>query len=319
MKGVHGVRALVTGAAGFIGSHLSEKLLESGATIRAIDAFTPFYDPTIKRRNAAPLLEHDRFELTTGELSALDLERALDGVDVVYHLAGQPGVGVSWGQGFDEYLNANVLATQRLLEAARKHEGVRLVVASSSSVYGDADRYPTREDAAPRPTSPYGITKLAVEHLCRAYAEAFGVRSIMLRYFSIFGPRQRPDMAFSRFIAAASEGRPLPVAGDGRQSRDFTYVGDAAAATIAAGERGLDGRVYNVAGGCHASVLDAIAVLEEVLGRRIEREHRPAPPGDMKRTGADVELARAELAWAPEVGLREGLKRQVQASFVGVT
>ena len=316
---MQGVRALVTGAAGFIGSHLSERLLESGATVRAIDAFTPFYDPDVKRRNVATLADHDRFELIADELTSLDLERALEGVDVVYHLAGQPGVGVSWGRGFDAYLDANILATQRLLEAARAHEGIRIVVASSSSIYGDADRYPTREDALPRPTSPYGITKLAVEHLCRAYATAFGVDSILLRYFSIFGPRQRPDMAFSRFIAFAIEGRPLTVAGDGTQSRDFTYVGDAVSATIAAGERGVAGRAYNVAGGCHASVLDAITVLEGVLGRPVAREHMEPPPGDMKRTGADIELARSELGYAPEVGLQEGLERQVQASLVGVT
>jgi UDP-glucuronate 4-epimerase len=306
------VRAVVTGAAGFIGSFLTEALLERGDEVVGVDCFSTYYGADRKRGNLTAASELDRFTLVEGDLNELDAADLLDGADVVFHLAGQPGVRASWGEEFDIYLRENVLTTQRLLEAARAQPVARFVVASSSSVYGQAERFPTREADTPRPVSPYGVTKLAAEHLCHLYHTAFDVPVVPLRYFTVFGPRQRPDMAFSRFIAAALEDRPLMIIGDGRQTRDFTYVADAVAATIAAGDVGMPGKIYNVAGGCQASVLEVVETLERLLGRALTREHLPPVPGDPRRTGADVSAARADLAYAPSTGLETGLSRQVE-------
>ncbi len=245
---------VVTGAAGFIGSHLAETLLARGHEVRAVDCLTPYYDPRLKEENAARL-DLERVDLAEDELD-------LDGADAVLHLAGQPGVR-SFGTVFADYLRDNVLATQRVLEAAAA-AGVRVVLASSSSVYGDAERFPTGEDVEPRPVSPYGVTKLACEHLARTYARSFGADVVTLRYFTVYGPRQRPDMAFARMMTALAAGRPFELYGDGARSREFTYVADAVAATIAA----LDapaGSVYNVGGGSEASMDEAIAALERGL------------------------------------------------------
>ncbi len=232
------MQALVTGCAGFIGSRLTDTLLARGVAVRGIDAFTTYYDPAVKHANVSAAQESPRFELIDGDLNQLDLPLVLDGVDVVYHLAGQPGVRVSWSDGFSQYVTLNVLATQRLLEATRQHPVPRLVYASSSSIYGNAVRYPTTEADVPHPHSPYGVTKLAAEHLCSLYADNWGVPTVSLRYFSVYGPRQRPDMGFSRFFDAIQSGRPLPIYGTGRQIRDFTFVGDVVDATIAAGTAG---------------------------------------------------------------------------------
>jgi UDP-glucuronate 4-epimerase len=306
------VRAVVTGAAGFLGSHLVEALRNRGDEVVGVDSFSPYYSADRKRINLANAADDDGFTLVEADLNNLDLETLLDGADVVYHLAGQPGVRSSWGLEFDVYLNHNVLATQRLLEAARTAPLRRFVLASSSSVYGQAERFPTHESDRVRPISPYGVTKLAAEHLCHLYWTAFGVDSVMLRYFTIFGPRQRPDMAFSRFIAAALAQQPLTIIGDGGQSRDFTYVADAVAATIAAGERGVPGRIYNIAGGSQASVLEIVETLERLLGRQLDREHLEAVPGDPRKTGADVSVARRDLGYEPSVSLEEGLNRQLE-------
>ncbi len=305
------MRALVTGAAGFIGSHLCERLLGRGEEVRAVDSFSDYYDPKRKRSNVAPLLGSAGFELIEGDLAGLDLDSLLDGVDVVFHLAGQPGVRASWGEEFSIYLDENVLVTQRLLEAACEHRPKRFVFASSSSIYGDAEQFPTRESDTPRPISPYGVTKLAAENLCRLYWTAFEVPTVALRYFTIFGPRQRPDMAFSRFIDAALNGRPIPVFGDGLQSRDFTYVDDAVAATISAASSGEPGAVYNVAGGTQATVLDVIEVLARLLGVPPEVERQPPMPGDARKTGADTARARRDLGYRPGVSLEEGLSREL--------
>jgi UDP-glucuronate 4-epimerase len=311
------MRTLVTGAAGFIGSRLAERLLDEGHAVRGIDRFSDFYEPARKRANADRLAGRDGFDLVEGDLCEIALDGALDGVEVVFHLAAQPGVRTSWGSEFDVYLHDNVLATQRLLEAAR-HGGVeRVVFASSSSIYGDAERYPTSEESTPQPISPYGVTKLAGEHLCRLYGGQFGLHTVVLRYFTIFGPGQRPDMAFARFIEAALEGRPLEVFGDGRQERDFTYVDDAVAATIAAGERGGSGEVYNVAGGARASVLDVIDALHSALGRSLEARHEATAPGDVRQTGADTAKARRDLGFEPQVSLERGLRLQVEARTAG--
>jgi nucleoside-diphosphate-sugar epimerase len=303
---------VVTGAAGFIGSFLTEALLERGDEVVGVDCFTSYYGAERKRRNLAAAEKADRFTLVDADLNDLDAPGLLENADVVFHLAGQPGVRASWGEEFDIYLQENVLTTQRLLEAARAVTVEKFVLASSSSVYGQAERFPTREADAPRPVSPYGVTKLAAEHLCHLYHTGFGVPVVMLRYFTVFGPRQRPDMAFSRFVAAALEDRPLAIIGDGHQSRDFTYVADAVAATIAAGDRGTPGRIYNIAGGCQASVLEVVETLEKLLGRPLAREHLPPVAGDPRRTGADVSAARADLAYAPSTGLEDGLSRQLE-------
>ncbi len=305
-------RALITGAAGFIGSHLSERLLGEGVEVRGVDRLSSYYDPALKRANLEALERLPGFEALEGDLNELDPTELLAGVDVVFHLAGQPGVRVSWGSEFRVYLDDNVLSTQRLLEAARMVDLERFVLASSSSIYGDAESFPTREDATPAPVSPYGVTKLAAEHLCRLYAANFGVPAVALRYFTIFGPRQRPDMAFQRFLNAALDGEPIEVFGDGLQERDFTYVADAVAATVAAGERGRAGAVYNIAGGNSATVLDVIAAIAELLGSPPSVEHRGAIAGDARKTGASVELAAEELGYAPTVSLVEGLGRQLE-------
>ena len=279
---------LITGVAGFIGSHLAERLVDSGESVVGTDGFTTYYDPALKRRNIQDLTRSERFRLVEGNLRELALSDLLAGVDVVYHLAGQPGVRRSWGREFEVYLNENLLATQLLLEAVRDIGVRRFVFASSSSVYGDAERLPTHESDTPRPVSPYGVTKLAGEHLCHLYFSRFGVPTVPLRYFTVFGPRQRPDMAFTRFIEAATESREIEIFGDGLQSRDFTYVDDAVSATIAAADGGRPGEAYNIAGGAQATVLEVIEILGELLGRGLPVRHLPPVPGDARHTGGDT-------------------------------
>lgn len=304
---------LITGVAGFIGSHLAERLVDSGTDVLGTDGFTTYYDPDLKRRNLEGLARSERFRLVEGNLRDLDLSELLAGVEVVYHLAGQPGVRRSWGREFEVYLNENLLATQLLLEAVRDTDVRRFVFASSSSVYGDAERLPTREADSPRPVSPYGVTKLAGEHLCHLYFSRFDVPIVSLRYFTVFGPRQRPDMAFTRFIQAATEDREIEIFGDGLQSRDFTYVDDAVSATIAAGEKGRPGEPYNIAGGAQATVLEVIEILEQLLGRELPVRYLPPVPGDARHTGGDTEKARSDLSYVPGTGLKEGLSEQVAA------
>jgi UDP-glucuronate 4-epimerase len=289
------MRYVVTGAAGFIGSHLAEALLGEGHEVVAVDCLTDYYDPAQKEENARAL-----------DLQRIDLaERGLElhGVDGVFHLAGQPGVR-SFGDAFPVYLRRNVLVTQRVLEAASA-AGVRVVFASSSSVYGNAERYPTPEDAEPQPISPYGITKLACEHLVRAY----GVDAVTLRYFTVYGPRQRPDMFFRRVCDALIDGSAFEIYGSGEQSRSFTEVGDAVAATIAAMKRAPAGALYNVGGGDESSMLDAIHQLEELSGRTLDVRHVDPARGDVRRTKADVSRIGEALGWEPRVPLRDGLAR----------
>ena len=292
------MRYVVTGAAGFIGSHLAETLLANGHEVAGVDCFTDYYDPELKEQNAAGL-DVLRLDLAADELD-------VDGVDGVFHLAGQPGVRASWGPDFELYLRRNVLATQRVLEAAAG-AGTRVVFASSSSVYGDAERYPTPEDTPPRPISPYGVTKLACEHLLRAFPD---VPTVGLRYFTVYGPRQRPDMAFTRLLHALAEGAPFELYGDGTQSRGFTFVSDAVAATIAAMAGAPSGAVYNVGGGSEATMLEAIAIAERVSGQTLQVRFLPVAAGDVRRTAADVTRIRSELGWAPRVSLEDGLRAQ---------
>ena len=295
------MRYVVTGAAGFIGSHLSEALLADGNQVVAVDSYTDYYERARKERNAAAL---DVLEL---DLADAALEPLLAGADGVFHLAGQPGVRASWGDSFALYLRRNVLATQRLFEAAAA-ANVRVVFASSSSVYGDAERYPTAENVAPQPISPYGITKLACEQLAHAIGQGQGLDAVLLRYFTVYGPRQRPDMAFTAMLEALARGASFRLFGDGSAARSFTFVGDAVAATIAAMQRGRAGEAYNVGGGEEATMNEAIDLAERVSGRSLDVERVAAATGDVRRTKADVTKAEAHLGWSPETALEEGMR-----------
>jgi nucleoside-diphosphate-sugar epimerase len=297
------VRYVVTGAAGFIGSHLAEELVAAGHDVVCVDSFTDYYERSRKERNAAAL------DVVEADLALQPLEPLLAGADGVFHLAGQPGVRASWGKGFQLYLDRNLRATQRVFEAAAA-AGIRVVFASSSSVYGDAETYPTPETVVPRPISPYGITKLACEHLAAAIERARGLDAVVLRYFTVYGPRQRPDMAFTAMLEALVRGERFRLFGDGSAARSFTYVCDAVDASIAAMERGRSGEVYNVGGGEEATMMEAIELVEEISGRSLDVDRVEVAAGDVKRTKADVSKACAELNWAPETGLREGLQAQ---------
>ena len=294
------MRYLVTGAAGFIGSQLVRTLLERGHDAVGWDAFTDYYDPALKHENAAGL-PVDRVDLAVDPLD-------LDEFDGVFHLAGQPGVA-SFGGVFTVYVRQNVLASQRLFEAAVT-AGVRVVFASSSSIYGDAARYPTPEDMSPCPLAPYGITKLACEHLAHAYAAEFGLEVVTVRYFTIYGPRQRPDMAFTKMVSCLAEGRPFELYGDGTQSRSFTYVDDAVEATIAALERAAPGATFNVGGGTEVSMLEAIETLGRIAKRRLEVVRMPRRAGDATRTAADTTRIHAALGWEAKTPFEEGLAAQ---------
>jgi UDP-glucuronate 4-epimerase len=292
------MRYVVTGAAGFIGSHLAEELVARGNDVVGLDCFTDYYDRALKEENARGL-DVRRVDLAEDELD-------FRGFDGVFHLAGQPGVR-SFGDVFPLHLRRNVLASQRLFEAAAR-DGVRVVFSSSSSVYGAAERFPTPEDTPPRPLSPYGITKLTSEHLGAAYAHGFGLDLVVLRYFNAFGPRQRPDMAFTRIAVALASGAPFELYGDGAQSRGWTYVTDLVDATVAAMESGHG--MYNVGGGLEASLNDAIALFERVSGRTLDVRRHPPVPGDQRRTSAETTRIRTELHWQPRVSLEEGVRRQ---------
>jgi nucleoside-diphosphate-sugar epimerase len=303
---------VVTGVAGFIGSHLAEALLDRGHEVVGIDAFTDHYPSADKWANLEGLLGRPGFELRQVDLAANELRSCMDGATAVFHQAAQPGVRASWGPEFTSYVHHNVLATQRLLEACVQAEVPRLVVASSSSVYGDAPSYPTAEESATRPVSPYGVTKLAAEHLCLAYAQP-GVSSMavaLLRYFTVYGPRQRPDMGFRRFMEAAYAGEPIVVYGDGEQTRDFTYVDDVVRANLLAMTAPIEAEAINIGGGHRVTVNQALGLIGEATGRRLEVERRPAPPGDVRHTGADGTRAEALLGYRPQADLATGLAAQ---------
>jgi UDP-glucuronate 4-epimerase len=302
------VRYVVTGAAGFIGSHLVQALTAQGHDVVGVDCFTDYYDPVLKEENAAGL-DVARFDLADQELD-------LDGVDGVFHLAGQPGVR-SFGDVFEEYVRRNLLATRRVFETAAA-AGVRVVFASSSSIYGEAERYPTPEETEPRPISPYGITKLGCEQLAHAYGKEFGLDAVVLRYFTFYGPRQRPDMALARIVDALARGAAFELYGDGLQSRSFTYVADGVTATIAAIQRAPAGVVYNVGGGEEATMRDAIATLEAISGRSLAIVERPAAAGDVRRTSADATRIERDLGWRATTALEDGLRAQWEWASVRV-
>jgi nucleoside-diphosphate-sugar epimerase len=300
---------VVTGAAGFIGSLLAEALLDLGHEVVGIDAFTAYYPASEKRANLAALQRRDGFTLVEGDLCELPLDGWLEGAAVVFHQAAQPGVRSSWGADFPVYVAHNVVATQRLLEACVRSGVPRLVAASSSSVYGDAPTYPTTEESVTRPVSPYGVTKLAAEHLCLAYAQPAVSRMAVatLRYFTVYGPRQRPDMGFRRFLEAAYAGRPLTVYGDGEQTRDFTFVTDAVRANLLAMTAPVRAEAINVGGGRRVGLNEVLDTIGQVTGRRLRIERRPARPGDARHTAADGTRAEALLGYRPGVDLADGL------------
>ena len=304
------MKALVTGAAGFIGSHLTAALLDRGATVVGIDSFTDYYARDIKERNLAENRLREGFRFAETSIQSADLPGLLDGVTHVFHLAAQAGVRRSWGRDFQVYTVNNVDATQMLLEACVGRPIERFVHASSSSVYGDRAAIPMREDALPQPVSPYGVTKMAAEQLGYLYHVNHGLPVVAMRYFTVYGPRQRPDMAFHRFILAALRDEPIPLYGDGEQTRDFTFVADAVAATIAAAERGVNGRSYNIGGGSRISMNEVIRIIERIAGRPLTITREGAQKGDMRDTYADTSLARQDLAFEPKVTIEEGIRAE---------
>ncbi|MFL5868114.1 MAG: NAD-dependent epimerase/dehydratase family protein [Thermoleophilaceae bacterium] len=306
------MRALVTGCAGFIGSHLTEALLADGADVIGVDCFNDNYQRPPKLRNLGhQAKDWDSFEFVPIDLSRGDLDDLVAGADVIYHLAAEPGVRTSWGARFERYVTNNVIATQNLLEAAQPYPDKRFVYASSSSIYGDAESFPTHESVSPRPVSPYGMTKLGGEHLCSMYAANHGLSTVALRYFTVYGPRQRPDMAFHRFFKAAIADGPIVVFGDGGQSRDFTFVGDIVAGTLAAGAADVPaGSVYNLGGGSQSTIGETLEIISEMTGFALDVSYGEPEHGDVRDTSADTTAARSDLGFEPSTTLREGLAAQ---------
>ena len=304
------MKALVTGAAGFIGSHLSAALLDSGTTVAGIDCFTDYYPRALKEANLAALKGRPGFSFTEAALQDVDLKALLTGVTHVFHLAGQAGVRKSWGDDFDVYIRDNIQATQRLLEAVARMPIQKYVYSSSSSVYGNNVPLPMREDTYLQPLSPYGVTKLAGEHLGNLYFANHGVQTVSLRYFTVYGPRQRPDMAFQRFLTAARDGTPITVYGDGEQTRDFTFVSDIVAANIAAAAQGRPGSVYNIGGGSRVMLNHVLELVRAVTGKTVAVQREPEQKGDMRHTYADTSAARRDLDFKPRVTLENGLDQQ---------
>jgi len=306
------MKALITGVAGFIGSTLADRLLGQGADVVGIDCFTDYYPREIKERNLLGARANDRFCFIESRVQDVDLATILADRTHVFHLAAQAGVRKSWGKDFEIYTVNNIEATQVLLEACMGAKIERLVYASSSSVYGDNRPMPFREDTALQPLSPYGVSKLAAEQLCYLYFANYGVPAVALRYFTVYGPRQRPDMAFHNFLRATIQGQPITVYGDGEQTRDFTFVADIVSATVAAATRGVPGRVYNIGGGSRVSVNDVLDIIRRVSGRKPLVTVDATQKGDMRHTWAETWLARTDLGFAPAVGLEEGLAAEYQ-------
>jgi UDP-glucuronate 4-epimerase len=308
------MRALVTGAAGFVGSSLADALLARGDTVRGVDCFTPYYETAEKERNVAAARAHPQFEFVDADLRTAAIEPLLDGVDAVFHQAAQAGVRLSWSGGFADYVGHNVLATQRLLEAVvAARPTARVVYASSSSVYGNQPRYPTQESDLPKPYSPYGVTKLAAEHLCGLYAENWNVATFSLRYFTVFGPRQRPDMSIHRLCEAAIHGTPFPRYGDGTQIREFTFVDDIVRGNLLAAEcDAASGSYCNLAGGSEVTLSELIDLVGDLAGSPVQLDQQARQAGDAFRNGGSIERAGALLGWAPEVSLRDGVRAQLE-------
>jgi UDP-glucose 4-epimerase len=305
------MRVLITGVAGFIGSSIARAELQRGNDVAGIDCFIDYYPRAIKENNLKPLLSDPHFRFQEASLLDANLDALLDGVALIYHQAAQAGVRASWGRDFQIYTQNNVQATQRLLEACKGRD-LRLVYASSSSVYGNTEHLPMTEDHPTVPVSPYGVTKLAAEHLARLYWTNFGVPTVSLRYFTVYGPGQRPDMAFHKLIKAMLRGEEFAVFGDGDQTRDFTFVSDAVAANLAAAERGQSGGVYNIGGGSRVTLKEVIALAEKIVGRPARIRNVEPQKGDVRHTYADTSRAREDFGYAPRVKLEEGLAAEVE-------
>ena len=305
---------IVTGVAGFIGSHLTQALLDRGDRVIGIDQFNDYYNPQLKRNNVSSLQKNSAFTLIESDIQTLNWQKLLQDVDVVYHQAAQAGVRASWGEGFRHYTERNINATQIILEAAKETQSLkRFVYASTSSVYGNAETMPTPETICPQPVSPYGITKLAAERMCWLYQQNFGVPVTALRYFTVYGPRQRPDMAFHKFFKAAIQDEAISIYGDGKQTRDFTFVSDAVAANLAAGEVSeAIGEVFNIGGGSRVVLTDVLATMEKVIGQPIRKNYVERAMGDARHTSADVSKAQRILGYQPQVSLEEGLTKEWQ-------
>jgi nucleoside-diphosphate-sugar epimerase len=304
------MKALVTGVAGFIGSHLAEALIDTGADVVGIDSFLDYYPREMKERNLEVVRKTNRFRLIESPLNELDLRPLVSATEVVFHLAAQAGVRASWGREFSIYTENNVLATQRLLEASVGQSLNAFVYASSSSVYGDGVKLPMCEEVPLHPVSPYGVSKLAAEMLCHLYFVNHGVPSVSLRYFTVYGPRQRPDMAFHRLFKSVILDEEVPLYGDGKQTRDFTFVGDAVQATIVAAKSGRAGCVYNIGGGSRVSLLEVIAEIETITGSKLRLRRESSQKGDMRDTYADTGRAREDLEYRPSVDLKRGLEAE---------
>lgn len=303
---------IVTGVAGFIGSHLAETLLKKGIEVIGIDQFNDYYDPQLKQKNIVNLKDFYNFKLIKADIEELDWQQLLQPVDVVYHQAAQAGVRSSWGKGFSNYTTKNINATQIILEGAKQVKTLkRIVYASSSSIYGNAATMPTPETLCPQPVSPYGITKLAGERLCWLYQQNFGVPTTALRYFTVYGPRHRPDMAFHKFFKAAIDDDAISIYGDGQQTRDYTYVSDVVAANLAAGKvPEAIGEVFNIGGGSRVTLMELLKIMEEVMGQEIRKDYVEKAKGDARHTSADISKAQKILGYSPQVSLAEGLTRE---------
>lgn len=306
------MKALVTGAAGFIGSHLCEYLLKNGVRVVGIDNFMDYYPRSMKEANIVGMMHDKGFEFVEADILTVDLSKILDRVDIIFHEAAQAGVRASWGESFKIYSDNNVLATQVLLEACKASPIQKFVYASSSSVYGDTTDLPMRESSLPRPISPYGVSKLAAEHLCWLYYKNFGVPAVSLRYFTVYGARQRPDMAFHRFLRSATEGKHIAVYGDGEQSREFTHVDDIVEATWMASKNGLPGEVFNIGGGSRITLNQVIRLIQEIADCEIEVRYEGKQKGDVRHTFADMTKAAEELGYQPKVQLQDGLRREYE-------
>lgn len=306
---------LVTGVAGFVGSHLADRLLDLGCRVIGIDCFTDYYDRSLKDSNLSGFISNKLFKLIEGDITDIDnLGLEAEGPQLVFHQAAQAGVRASWGEEFSHYTHHNVLGTQRMLEWARRVKPERFVYASSSSVYGDTGKLPMHEDDLPKPLSPYGVTKLAAEHLCGLYHQNFGVPTVSLRYFTVYGPRQRPDMAFNRFIRAILAGEELVIYGTGEQTRDFTFVEDIVGANLAAAlSPGVEGRVYNIGGGSRISVNGVLEILGRLSGKEVKVRYEPIQAGDPPHTYADTGRAARELKFKPQTALEDGLKAMLNS------
>jgi len=312
LEGIANMHCVITGVAGFIGSSLCDRLLKDGHTVKGIDCFVDYYPAEIKRHNLLQAQDNARFEFIEEDLLSTNMDYLLEDADWVFHQAAQAGVRASWGEYFDSYCQNNVLATQRLLEASKGHKGIKKIVfASSSSIYGLAESFPTKENMRPQPISPYGVTKLASENLMTLYASEFQVPTASLRYFTVYGPRQRPDMAFNRFIRAALKSEELTLYSDGLQSRDFTYIDDIVQANVLAASNGEVGGVYNIGGGTQATMNEAIEIIRSHVGE-LSIRHEPRQFGDARHTGADTSAAKKVLGFAPRVSLAEGIGREVE-------